>query len=73
MAQVAKRKARVAAAGQVKRKSGASVANSDAASKLASAIEDHMTDLGLSEDEKNERVARFTVRVNSALARRAKS
>ena len=73
MAQVAKSKARVAGGRQVKRKSGAGVSPSKAASKLASAIEDHMTDLGLSEDEKNERVARFTVRVNSALARRAKS
>jgi hypothetical protein len=36
-------------------------------------IEEHMTELGLSDQEKNERVARFSERVNVAIARHAKS
>ena len=73
MASVAKGKSRVANSGMVKRKSGGRMSKSDAAGKLASAIEGHMSELGLSEEEKNERVSRFTDRVRSALAPRAKS
>jgi hypothetical protein len=36
-------------------------------------IEEHMTDLGLPEAEKNRRVARFGERVDRAIANRAKS
>ena len=45
----------------------------EAAAKLASMIEDHMTDLGLSEQEKNDRVARFSERVNTVIARHVRS
>lgn len=45
----------------------------NAAGKLASIIEQHMSDLGLSEDEKNMRVARFAKRADLAIESRAKS
>jgi hypothetical protein len=44
-----------------------------AAGKLASMIEAHMTDLQLSESEKNARVAKFAARVDRSIADRAKS
>jgi len=45
----------------------------DAAGKMASMIEAHMTDLQLSETEKDTRVARFGERVDRAIASRARS
>jgi hypothetical protein len=72
MRQSAKGKANVAGTRTVKLKSGARVSKSDAARRLASAIEGHMSDLELSEQEKNRRVARFSDRVASAVARSAK-
>jgi hypothetical protein len=45
----------------------------NAAGELASIIEQHMTDLGLSEDEKNLRVDRFAKRADLAIENRAKS
>ncbi len=72
MAPLTKRKTRVAEAGAVKRKSGRT-SKSDVARRLASAIESHMSELGLSERQKNDRVSRFADRVNDSLARRAKS
>lgn len=44
-----------------------------AASKIAAIIEQHMCDLGLSEEEKNLRSARFVRRVDAAIENRAKS
>ena len=44
-----------------------------AATKLASLIEEHMNNLGLSEEEKDLRVARFAKRADLAIASRAKS
>jgi hypothetical protein len=38
--------------------------------KMASLIEEHMTEKGMSEEEKDERVARFARRVNGKLASR---
>jgi hypothetical protein len=43
-----------------------------AAAKIASLIEEHMTERGLSEKQKNERVADFGKRVDIATARHAK-
>jgi hypothetical protein len=45
----------------------------NAAGKLASMIEEHMSDLGLSEDEKNLRVARFGKRADLAIESHARS
>jgi hypothetical protein len=45
----------------------------NAATKLASLIEEHMSDLGLSEEEKDLRVARFAKRADLAIEGRAKS
>ena len=45
----------------------------NAASKLASMIEHHMSDLGISEEEKNLRVAKFGKRVDVAIEPHAKS
>jgi uncharacterized protein YjiS (DUF1127 family) len=44
-----------------------------AAGKLASMIEEHMSDLGLSEEEKNLRVSRFSKRAELAIESHAKS
>lgn len=73
MVPVARRKVRVAEAATAKRKSDGRTARSNAARKLASVIENHMNELGLSEQQKNERVSTFTNRVNGALGRPAKS
>lgn len=43
------------------------------ASQLASMIEEHMSDLGLSEEEKNLRVTRFGKRVDMATGHPARS
>ena len=43
-----------------------------AARRIAALIEQHMTDSGLSEREKNNRVKQFSKRVDKAIARRAK-
>jgi hypothetical protein len=45
----------------------------DAAKKLASMIAQHMTDLGLPEEKRNRRVAKFGERVSRAIASHAKS
>ena len=45
----------------------------NAAGKLAAIIEQHMIDLGLSEDEKSLRVARFAKRADLAIEDHAKS
>jgi uncharacterized protein YjiS (DUF1127 family) len=45
----------------------------DVARQLASMIEQHMADIGLSEEEKNLRVAKFSEHVDQAVASRAKS
>lgn len=50
---------------------GRSLSKKDAAKKLAALIEEHMSDLGLSEEEKNIRVAKFSEHVDQALANRA--
>jgi hypothetical protein len=43
-----------------------------AAQRIATLIEEHMTESGLSEQEKNKRVKQFSKRVDKAIARRAK-
>jgi hypothetical protein len=43
------------------------------ASKLASMVEEHMSDLGFSEEEKSLRVSRFGKRVDLAIESHAKS
>lgn len=43
-----------------------------AARRIAALIEQHMTESGLSEREKNNRVKQFSKRVDKAIARRAK-
>jgi hypothetical protein len=52
---------------------GPATSKENTASKLASIIEEHMSDLGLSEDEKNLRVSRFAKRADLAIANHAKS
>jgi hypothetical protein len=52
---------------------GQAISKENAAGKLASMIEEHMSNLGLSEDEKNLRVARFAKRADLAIANHAKS
>lgn len=44
----------------------------DALRKMASIVEEHMSEMGLSDDQKNARVARFSKRVDRAIAARAK-
>ena len=56
-----------------RRGSGDLASKENAASKLASMIEEHMSDLGLSEEEKNLRVARFAKRVDPAIESHTKS
>ena len=48
------------------------LSRAQAAAKIASLIEEHMTECGLSEKQKNERVAGFSQRVDKATARHAK-
>jgi hypothetical protein len=45
----------------------------NAASKLAVMIEEHMSNIGLSEQEKDVRVSKFTKRVDVAIENHAKS
>jgi hypothetical protein len=74
MGQPARKKpGRMAAKGVSRRRSGEVTSKENAASKLASMIEEHMSDLGLSEEEKNLRVARFAKRADLAIESRAKS
>ena len=44
-----------------------------AAQRIASLLEQHMSEQGLSEKEKNAKVKQFATRVSSATQRRAKS
>jgi hypothetical protein len=74
MVQVAKHKAKSPKAGDTRRrKDSARTSQSQTAGKLASGIEAHMSDVGFTEREKDERVSSFAERVNGAIARRAKS
>jgi hypothetical protein len=74
MAQPARKKTeKMAAKGALRRGTVQATSKENAAGKLASMIEEHMSDLGLSEEEKNLRVARFAKRVDSAIENRAKS
>jgi hypothetical protein len=57
----------------LRRGAGEATSKEKAAGKLGAMIEQHMTDLGLSEDEKNARVAKFARRVDSAIESHAKS
>jgi hypothetical protein len=45
----------------------------EAAKRIASLVETHMTESGFSEREKNRRVAQFRKRVEASIARLAKS
>jgi hypothetical protein len=47
--------------------------SAEKARQLAVAIEGHMSDMGFSERDKNERVSRFAERVDRGISRRAKS
>jgi hypothetical protein len=49
-----------------------SVSKPQAAAKIASLIEEHMTERGFSEKQKNERVAEFAKRVDKATANHAR-
>jgi uncharacterized protein YjiS (DUF1127 family) len=74
MAQPARKKSgKTATKRALRRSSGEVNSRENAASELASMIEEHMTDLGLSEDEKNIRVARFAKRADFAIEGHAKS
>ena len=74
MAQPARKKTEKMATKRALRRN-ADVATSKvyAAGKLASMIEEHMSELGLSEDEKDLRVARFAKRAELAIESHAKS
>jgi hypothetical protein len=71
MAQLARKAIEKASA---KRTPGRSrtLSKKDAAKKLAAMIEQHMSELGLSDKEKNIRVAKFSEHVDHAIASRAK-
>jgi hypothetical protein len=74
MAQTARKKSAKMASKRRSRHGAAQTRSKEnAAGKLASLIEQHMTDLGLSENEKNLRVARFVKRADLAIESRAKS
>lgn len=73
MAQPVRKKSGKLATKRTSRRGAGSRSKENAASKLASMIEEHMSDLGLSEDEKNLRVARFAKRVDLAIESHAKS
>jgi len=49
------------------------VSRPQAAQRIASLLEQHMSEQGLSEKEKNAKVKQFATRVSSATQRRAKS
>ena len=72
VSQAAKRKLRGIGAAR-KRTAGTRLAKPERARKITSAIEDYLRDMGLSEQEKSERVSLFSERVNRVIARRAKS
>jgi len=57
----------------LKRGAAGPASKHNVAGKLASMIEQHMSDLGLSEDEKGLRVSRFGKRVDLAIESHAKS
>ena len=74
MAQPARKKTGKMATKRTSRRGAVELQSKEnAAGKLASMIEEHMSDLGLSEDEKNLRVARFAKRADLAIASHAKS
>lgn len=74
MARVAKAKTvNVKQMSSRKRRIEAATSNSKRARALASAIESHMRESGLSENEKDERVSRFADRVDRATSSHAKS
>jgi hypothetical protein len=71
MAQPARRKTAKMATRRTSKRGAASRENTSG--KLASMIEQHMSDLGLSEEEKNLRVTRFGKRADLAIENHAKS
>jgi hypothetical protein len=73
MAQAARKKTGKVAGDRTSRRSTVAASKANAASKLASMIEAHMTDIGLSDEEKNLRVARFGKRADAAIESHAKS
>jgi hypothetical protein len=73
MAQAARKKTGKMAGNRTSTRGAVSASKAGTASKLASMIEGHMTDLGLSEEEKNLRVARFGKRADAAIESHAKS
>ncbi len=74
MVQPARKKAEKMASKRPQRRGAAQpTSKENAAAKLASMIEEHMSDLGFSEEEKNLRVARFTKRADLAIENHAKS
>jgi 3-dehydroquinate dehydratase len=74
MAQSARKKTGKIVTKRASRHSGSETASKgNAAAKLASLIELHMSDLGLSDEEKNLQVARFAKRADLAIESRAKS
>jgi hypothetical protein len=73
MTQAARKKTGKMAGNRTSRRAAVSASKENAASKLATMIEAHMTDLGLSEEEKNLRVARFAKRADAAIGSHAKS
>jgi len=73
MAQQARKKTKMAPNRASRRSAVEATSKEGAAGKLASMIEEHMSDLGLSEDDKNLRVARFVKRADLAIESHAKS
>lgn len=74
MAQPARKKTQKMANKRTSRRGAIeSASKANAAGELASLIEEHMSDLGFSEEEKNLRVARFGKRVDVAIESHAKS
>ncbi len=47
------------------------LSRSQAAAKIATLVEERMTESGLAEKQKNERVAKFGKRIDKTIARRA--
>ena len=68
-----KKSGRMATKRAPRRSPGKLTSKETAASKLASLIEEHMSDLGLSEKEKDRRVASFVKRTDLAIESHAKS
>jgi hypothetical protein len=73
MAQPARKKTEKMVSKRRSRRGAAESASKEkTATKLASMIEKHLSDLGLSEEEKNLRVARFAKRADLAIESHAK-